>query len=337
MERQIERVLILADEPIFKRPFPVELVKAALPDACRKDAPLCASVRRYLERYQETRAHPRERHRRGQRRRARGAAEPARHDEQRRLGALRAGYVQPSDYLLVSAGGIGYSGRTQATGSMLSVGASWAQLDAGYRDHWLSPMTDTGSMLFSTESPTSPSVTLSNWEPLTRSGSSTSSSSAGCRRPAPTPGRASPATTSSTRCRGRGDPHLFSTQLSIEPFPGWSLGVNRNLEYGGGSGLPGSANVSCCGISSSRAGVTEHRAISRPPTSAASSFPARRPLPCIFSTRARTTPTGAAISWVMPPFPPASISRASGATSMRLTRSRSGRTSGTCTTSIPTA
>jgi len=46
MERQIERVLILADEPILKRPFAVELVKAALPDACKKDAPLCERDRR---------------------------------------------------------------------------------------------------------------------------------------------------------------------------------------------------------------------------------------------------------------------------------------------------
>src|ERR1700752_1094258 len=51
MERQAERVLILADEPVLKRPFPVELVKAALPEACRKDAVLCGRVRRYLERY----------------------------------------------------------------------------------------------------------------------------------------------------------------------------------------------------------------------------------------------------------------------------------------------
>jgi len=31
MERQIERVLILADEPILKRPFAVALVEDALP------------------------------------------------------------------------------------------------------------------------------------------------------------------------------------------------------------------------------------------------------------------------------------------------------------------
>ncbi|HEY2780358.1 MAG TPA: hypothetical protein VGI90_06275, partial [Steroidobacteraceae bacterium] len=51
MERQIERVLILANEPILKRPFAVALVQLALPEACRVDKPLCERVRQYLERY----------------------------------------------------------------------------------------------------------------------------------------------------------------------------------------------------------------------------------------------------------------------------------------------
>ena len=51
MERQIERVLILADEPILKRPFAVELVLDALPQACKVDKPLCTKVKRYLQRY----------------------------------------------------------------------------------------------------------------------------------------------------------------------------------------------------------------------------------------------------------------------------------------------
>jgi hypothetical protein len=243
MERQIERVLILADEPILKRPFPVELVKAALPDACRKDAALCARVRRYLERYSYNYGVT---HASATAAGTSGAhvVLPNQHgmtaNDDWELSA--SGYVQPSDYLLASVGGIAYSGRTQATGSMVSVGASWAQLDAGYRDHWLSPMTDTGSMLFSTESPTSPSVTLSNWEPLTRLGFqyefvlsrlSQTSANSGASLPGDN--------LIYNGVPGRGDPHLFSMQLSIEPFPGWSLGLNRNLEYGGGDGLPGSA------------------------------------------------------------------------------------------------
>src|SRR5471032_1745172 len=51
IERQIERVLILADEPILKRPFSVELVRLALPQACEVDKVLCRKVGKYLERY----------------------------------------------------------------------------------------------------------------------------------------------------------------------------------------------------------------------------------------------------------------------------------------------
>ncbi len=245
MERQVERVLILADEPILKRPFPVELVKAALPDACRKDAALCARVRRYLERYAGDHGLT---HASATAAVGNGAhvVLPNQHgmtsNDDWELSAQ--GYVQPSDYLLVSAGGIAYSGRTQATGSMVSVGTSWAQLDAGYRDHWLSPMTDTGSMLFSTESPTMPSVTLSNWEPLTRLGIQYELilgrlSQTGADAGASLAGN----NILYQGVASRGDPRFFSTQFSIEPFAGWSLGINRNLEYGGGSGLPDSAHA----------------------------------------------------------------------------------------------
>src|SRR3984957_6924855 len=51
MERQIERVLILADEPILKRPIAVELVRLGLPQAGKVDKPLCNRGERYLERY----------------------------------------------------------------------------------------------------------------------------------------------------------------------------------------------------------------------------------------------------------------------------------------------
>lgn len=243
MERQVERVLILADEPILKRPFPVELVKAALPDACKKDATLCARVRRYLERYSHDYAVT---HASGTAAASSGAhvVLPNQYglssNDDWELSAQ--GYVQPSDYLLVSAGGIAYSGRTQATGSMLSIGTSWAQLDAGYRPHWLSPMTDTGSMLYSTESPTSPTLTLSNWEPLTRLGFQYEFALGRLSQTSANSGASLPGDNIDYNLvLSRGNPHLFSMQLSIEPFPGWSLGFNRNLEYGGGSGLPDSA------------------------------------------------------------------------------------------------
>ena len=231
IERQIERVLILADEPVLKRPFAVELVRDALPQACKADRPLCTKVKHYLQRYSRDYAVT---HASLSGAAAHGAnpALPNNHGlaAQSKWEASVQGFIQPSDYFLVSGGAIAYDGRTNPTGSMLSAGLHWFQLDIGYRDHWLSPATDS-SMLMSTEAPTTPSITLSNYEPLGRLGFQyefflTELS------------RSKRIFFNDTAHTGR--PHLFGTQLSIEPFSGWSLGLNRMLEYGGG-GLPHSA------------------------------------------------------------------------------------------------
>ncbi|GAC1692022.1 MAG: hypothetical protein PVS2B3_00560 [Steroidobacteraceae bacterium] len=242
MERQVERVLILADEPVLKRPFAVELVRAALPQACRKDLALCTRVQRILERYSNdhgvTDAS------------AGGGTNGGAHVVLPNAHGLTSNsdwevsaqaYLQPSDYLLASLGGVAYPGRTEFTGSLVSIGFNWAQLDIGYRDHWLSPLTDS-SMLLSTEAPTLPSLTLSNWEPFTRLGIQYEFALTRLSQTDRNSGNSLPG--SNILYHGvasRGNPRLFSTQISIEPFPGWSLGANRNLEYGGGSGLPDSA------------------------------------------------------------------------------------------------
>jgi hypothetical protein len=140
----------------------------------------------------------------------------------------------------LSGGAIAYQGRTVPTGSMLSLGFNWAQIDIGYRDHWFSPATDS-SMLMSTEAPTTPSVTLSNYEPLTRLGFQYEFFA-----DAPVPERSDTFFTMARQSSGT--PRLFGTQLSIEPFPGWSLGINRLLEYGGGGGLPDSARFLAAGL-----------------------------------------------------------------------------------------
>jgi len=237
MERQIERVLILADEPILKRPFSVALVELALPEACKRDKSLCDKVKRYLQRYSRDYAVTHASATGSITHGGAGDVVPNEHglpvNSDWELSAQA--FVQPNDYFLASAGAIAYAGRTVPTGSMLSFGFSWAQLDIGYRDHWLSPATDS-SMLQSTEAPTMPSITLSNYEPLTRLGfqyefflarMSSSDHILGGGQ--------------GTAVESRGDPKLFGMQLSIEPFSGWSIGVNRTLQYGGG-GLPDSAH-----------------------------------------------------------------------------------------------
>ena len=234
MERQIERVLILADEPILKRPFAVALVEDALPQACKVDKPLCTKVKRYLQRYSRDYAVTHASATGAATHDSNGDVVPNEHGmpvtSSWELSAQ--GFVQPNDYVLLAGGAIAYAGRTVPTGSMLSLGFNWAQLDIGYRDHWLSPATDS-STLISTESPTTPSVTLSNYEPLTRLGFqyelfwtrlSTSDHILYLGH------------------ESSGKPDLLGVQLSIEPFSGWSFGVNRNLQYGGGKGMPDSFN-----------------------------------------------------------------------------------------------
>jgi len=239
MERQIERVLILADEPILKRPIPVELVKLALPQACAVDKYLCKKVRRYLERYSRDYGVT---HASATGTVTHGAVTAEPNSYGMNTGShydfSAVGFVQPSDYLLATAGVIAYQGRTQPAGTGLSLGFDWAQIDVGYRDHWMSPLTDS-SMIMSTEAPTTPSVTLSNWAPLTGLGFQYEFFLSRLDQT----GSGSPAGDNIlyNNVLSRGNPRLFGAQFSIEPFPGWSLGANRLLEYGGGSGLPDSA------------------------------------------------------------------------------------------------
>src|SRR6202166_1114406 len=240
MERQIERVLILADEPILKRPFAVALVEDALPQACMVDKPLCTKVKRYLQRYSRVYAVTHASATGAITHDATGVVVANEHGlpASSRWELSAQGYVQPNDYLLVSAGAIAYKGRTVPTGSMLSLGFNWAQLDIGYRDHWLSPATDR-SMLLSTEAPPMPAVPLSNYEPLTRLGFQYEFFLARMSQVGE-PGQSG----DNIFYNGKGsvgNPRIFGAQLSIEPFPGWSVGANRLLQYGGGSGLPSGA------------------------------------------------------------------------------------------------
>jgi hypothetical protein len=133
-------------------------------------------------------------------------------------------YLQPSDYLLIDAGAVAYHGHTDFSGSMISLGFSWAQLDVGFRPHWYSPFTDS-SMLMSTEAPTMPSVTLSNYTPFTRLGlryevfsAVMSNSDNIVFKDGLTSGR----------------PRLAGFHLQMEPASGWAIGLSRLVQYGGG-------------------------------------------------------------------------------------------------------
>src|SRR5690606_17589873 len=123
IERQIERVLILADQPILSRPIAAATVLDALPAACERDAALCEQVRRYLGSYMRAfnithaslsaAAAPNE-----------SIALPNRHGmrSDSSYEASFAGHWQPSDYVLLNVGALAYEGDATPTGTVASFG-----------------------------------------------------------------------------------------------------------------------------------------------------------------------------------------------------------------------
>ncbi len=228
IERQIERVLILGDQPVMRRPIAAATVLDALPKACKVDAVLCRQVRRYLSRYTHTFGIT---HASLEGATSSGAGAdavaPNRYGmrENSAWDASAQVYWQPGDHLLVDVGAVAYEGKTSFSGSMVSLGWDFAQLDIGFRPHWFSPMSDS-SMLMSTEAPTMPSVTLSNYRPLTRFGFHYELFAARMSN-------------SNRIVFGKGftsgSPRLAGFHLDAEPAEGWSIGVNRLMQYGGGA------------------------------------------------------------------------------------------------------
>lgn len=228
VESQVERVLILGDEPVMTRPIPAAMVLDALPKACKVDRPLCESVRRYLDRYMQTTGIEFTSLTAAATSGKSNVVLPNRHGEkaQSPYEVAGAAYLQPNSYMLLNLGGVAYQGRATPTGTMLSLGFDWAQLDIGWRDHWWSPMTDS-AMLISTEAPTMPSITLSNYRPLTRLGLQYEAFVARMSesdRIQLTNGKLT-----------RGYPKMGGIRVSIEPVSGWALSAQRVLIWGGGA------------------------------------------------------------------------------------------------------
>jgi Capsule assembly protein Wzi len=225
IERQIERGLILADVPVMTRPIAAATVYDALPTICDRDAVLCDEIEHYLAGFMKTLglAHASVALAGTS---SRASPLPNRHGMPSDSAYEISGtaYWQPAGFLLVSGGIVAYGDEVVPTNSLVSIGTDMFQLDLGWRDHWLSPMTDS-AMLIGTEAQTMPSVTLSNYKPLTRFKlryeAFIGELSASDRIAVPG-GFTS------------GQPKLAGLHLSIEPVTGWSIGVNRIMQYGGG-------------------------------------------------------------------------------------------------------
>ena len=296
VETQVERVLILGDEPVMTRPIPAALVLDALPKACKVDRPLCESVRRYLDRYMRTTGVEFTSISARETSGSSNTVLPNQHGEkaQSPFEVAGAAYLQPNSYMLLNVGGVAYQGHATPTGTMLSLGFDWAQLDIGWRDNWWSPMTDS-AMLISTEAPTMPSITLSNYRPLTRLGfqygAFVARMSESDRITLPVTG-ANPVFT-------RGNPKIGGVRLGIEPVSGWALSAQRVLVWGGGAAggqsfgdilkgffHPGQAQTTGCGGVTCAIGKQEASVTSR------FIFPGRVPFSVYFEYAGNDTLAG---------------------------------------------
>jgi len=231
IERRIEQVLILADKPIMRRPIPAAVVFDALPKACEKDKALCEEVQAYLAQFMQssgiTSLKPELAATTGDSK----ATIPNQHgrpvDSSWQVKA--SAYFSLGDYFTINAGGIVYdnSGSTTGkfTGSFVSMGFEVAQLDIGFRDHWISPLTDSSSLI-STEAPTMPSITLSNYKPIGPLGFTYEIFAAEMSE------QNDIVFFNSTT---NGNPRLSGLQLGIEPATGYTIGLNKLIQYGGGA------------------------------------------------------------------------------------------------------
>ena len=236
IESRVERLFIIANMPIVKRPIPIKLVQAAL-DKAEGKAPLLASdIRRYLDRYAlkaavthasvsasyaDNNTHYQEPNSRGV-------------DHTASYTASIAGYAVLSDFVALNIGGvIREPGDAQNSneqdefpdGSFISIGWDYLQADIGYRGHWWGPFQES-DMLLSTNASSMPGVTLSNVRPLPFAGFNYELFYAEMST--------SDTILSSNRERRlSGNPRLLGIHMSFNPVDGFAIGFNRLLQHGG--------------------------------------------------------------------------------------------------------
>jgi len=232
IERQVERLMVMADMPILIKPFRASDVQRALDKACETPNAVCRQVNDYLYRFKHDAGI------------THASASVSYADDDQVVNTNQRGkflpnqrgvttdsnyqvsaqaYWQPGDHVIVNIGAIAFKGDVIPT-AYLTFGNAAIQVDVGWREYWYSPFQDS-SMLFSTNAQASPSVAISNSRPLTSWGFHYELFTMKLEE---TDGILFQGERSSGR------PYLSGIHLDIQPLPGWSLGLNRTFQFGGG-------------------------------------------------------------------------------------------------------
>ncbi|MUH71328.1 capsule assembly Wzi family protein [Psychrosphaera haliotis] len=134
------------------------------------------------------------------------------------------GIYNINNFALLSVGGKAWQGESNLEDTYVSFGIPQAQVDIGYKPHWLSPFKQS-AMLLSTQAPTFANISVSNNTPMTSWNINYEIFS----------GELS--TSNRIRYQGEfiaGKPMLTGLHVSMSPFNGFTLAVNRILQSGGG-------------------------------------------------------------------------------------------------------
>ncbi|GGZ51088.1 capsule assembly Wzi family protein [Paraglaciecola chathamensis] len=138
------------------------------------------------------------------------------------VSASGVAFISPYAYV---AGGAVYADGEDAVlyNTHVAFGYEYAQIEAGYREHWFSPMQDS-ALLSSTNAKPSVSVTLSNATPITDWDIRYEVFYAKLDD------------TIGISQQGElfnGEPNLLGLHLSISPVEAWTIGYSRTLKYAG--------------------------------------------------------------------------------------------------------
>ena len=232
IEARIERLFVLANVPIIKRPIPIKEVQRAIELAGDRDPALVNSVRLYLERY-APRANITHFSAYGSYSEGDAVVLPNKRgiDTNSEYFVSLAGHSILTDWLAVNyAGMVGERDNQRKSdfydGHFLSIGHDYVQVDIGFRPHWFGPFQES-DMLISTQAGSMPGVTVSNVVPLPLFNLRYEVFLAQMSE------------SDQIRSRDRetvvtGRPKLFGMHLSAEPLPGIAIGINRLMQYGGG-------------------------------------------------------------------------------------------------------
>ena len=232
IEAHVERLFVLADTPIIKRPITVAQVQTALEKVDTKDPHLASAVRHYIDRYSKRSGFTHASFASGYNS---GAdvilANERGFSSDNRYQASAAGYWVINDHVALNFGGTLWDGNSVKDeffdGSFVSLGWSEFQIDIGWRPHWLSPFQE-NSVLISTQAATLPGITVSNAEPFDFLGISYEIFLAQLSE--------SDQIESANNAQNNvtGNPKLFGFHLSFNPFSGFAIGFNRLVQFGGG-------------------------------------------------------------------------------------------------------